>query len=129
MQNYSAVSFPAFQRALRNILSISQANPAVIVTTFDGINPGDHQYSSGLIVRVLVPAGFGMQIPSGINDTYEITVLSSSSFSIPLNTTNFDAFVIPAVNPGHFYTPAQVVPVGENNDLLSQSTQNVLPYP
>lgn len=126
MANYYAVQFPTFQRAMRNILSITQANPAVITTTFDGINPGDHQYSTGLIVRINIPRGFGM---SQINQfSGKITVLSSSTFSLDIDSTNFDPFVVPAENPGHFYTPATVVPVGEDNSILSQATQNVLPY-
>ena len=46
-----------------------------------------------------------------------------------IDTTNFDAFVVPDYQPGAFGTPAQVVPIGEVNELLTEATQNVLPYP
>ena len=127
MPNYYAVQFPAFQRAMRNILSITQAENAVITTTFDGINPGDHQYQSGLIVRIYVPHNFGMTQIDKLKGT--ITVLSSSTFSIDIDTTNFDAFIVPSNQPGNNFTPAQVVPVGEINEILTEATQNVLPYP
>jgi hypothetical protein len=127
MANYYAVELPTFQPAMRNILSITQDVPALITTTFDGTNPGDHQYQTGLIVRLLIPYGFGMQQANQLSA--DITVINSTQFTMPINTTNMDAFVVPADNPGHFYTPAQVIPVGEVNELLTESTQNVLPYP
>jgi hypothetical protein len=125
--NYYAVPFPMFQRAMRNILSITQAEQAVVTTTFDGINPGDHQYQTGLTVRLNIPNGFGMAQANQVEGP--ITVLSSTQFSLPLNTINFDAFVIPSFQPGNNGTPATVTPVGELNDILTESTQNALPYP
>lgn len=125
--NYYGVQFPTFQRAMRNILTITQSDNALITTTFDGINPGDHQYQTGLIVRLYVPDGFGMV---QVNGSYgPITVVNSTQFTLPIDTTNFDPFVVPAFEPGHFGTPAQVVPFGEINELLTEATQNVLPYP
>ena len=50
MPVFSAVEQPTYQPDMRNILSITNANPAVVTTTFDGTNPGDHLYRSGLIV-------------------------------------------------------------------------------
>lgn len=126
-QSYYAVQNPMFQRAMRNILSITQATEALVTTTFDGTTPGDHNYSTGLIVRLVIPHGFGME---QANELYgPITVTSSSTFTIPINTTSFDPFVIPAYNPGHFGTPAQTIPTGEVNEILTEATQNVLPYP
>jgi len=128
--NYYAVQSPTFQRAMRNILSISQAENALITTTFDGVNPGAHQYSTGLIARLYVPNGFGMVQANQLQGP--ITVINSTQFTMPIDTTNFDAFVVPAYQPGSFGTPAQVVPVGEINSILTQATQNVLagtPYP
>ena len=125
--NYYAVPLPMFQRAMRNILSITQDLNALVTTTFDGINPGNHQYSTGLIARIYVPNGFGMIQANQLEGV--ITVVNDTQFTITIDTTTFDAFVVPAYQPGAFGTPAQVVPVGEVNDLLTQATQNVLPYP
>lgn len=125
--NYYGVPLPTFQRAMRNILSITQADNALITTTFDGINPGNHQYQTGLIVRLYIPQGFGMVQADEFSGA--ITVVNDTQFTLPLNSTNFDAFVVPAFQPGAFGTPAQVVPVGEVNTLLTEATQNVLPYP
>lgn len=124
--NYYAQEFPTFQRAMRNILSITQAFPALVTTTFDGINPGNHQYSTGLIVRLKIPHGFGMDLANQLEGP--ITVINDTQFTIPIDTASMDAFVVPSYNPGHNGTPAQVVPIGEVNDLLTMATQNVLPY-
>ena len=126
-QNYYGVQFPMFQRAMRNILSITQDENALVTTTFDGVNPGNHQYLTGLIARLYVPDGFCMV---QANELYgPITVVNDTQFTITIDTTNFDAFVIPNYRPGAFGTPAQVVPIGEVNDILTEATQNVLPYP
>lgn len=125
--NYYAVPFPTFQRAMRNILTITQSNPVVITTTFDGINPGDHSYDTGLIARLFIPPNFGMSLAN--NFLGPITVTSPTQFTMPLDTTSFDPFVVPAFQPGNNGTPAQVIPVGEINELLTEATQNVLPYP
>lgn len=126
-QNYYAVPFPMFQPAMRNILSITQAEEALVTTTFDGVNPGNHQYQTGLIVRLIIPHGFGMV---QANQLYgAITVVNDTQFTIPIDTTNMDAFVIPTLRPGAFATPAQTVPLGEINSILTEARQNVLPYP
>jgi hypothetical protein len=76
---------PIFQRAMRVISSITQANPAVITTTTN------HQYITGMIIRVNIPKGFGMQ---QVNQQQgEITVLSNTTFSIDLDTTLMDPFL------------------------------------
>ena len=123
--NYYAQPFPVFQRAMRNVLSITQDFPALVTTTFDGVNPGNHQYLSGLIVRMQIPNGFGMNLLDKF--VGPITVINSTQFTIPFDTTNLDPFVVPAYQPGNNGTPAQVVPVGETTEQLIQSTQNVLP--
>lgn len=123
---YNSVQFPTYQPALRFILSITQTNPLVVTTTFDGTTAGDNQYESGLIVQLLIPRGFGMVQLNQV--TAPITVLTSSTFSMPIDATNLDPFVIPAIQPGNFGTVAQVVPVGEITEIVSQATRNVLPY-
>lgn len=133
MPVFYAVQQPTYQPAMRNILSITQANPAVVTTTFDGTNPGDHLYKSGLIVRLDIPVNYGMEQANSLYGP--ITVLSDSTFSIDIDTTNMDPFVAPAapvVISGKYYTrngnPAQSVPIGEINKQLINAVKNVLPY-
>jgi hypothetical protein len=125
MPYYGAIQYPIYKPAVRDILSITQAFPAVITTTFDGTTPGDHSYLSGLIVRLIIPNNYGMvQLNQMV---FTITVLSASTFSIPIDTQLFDAFVIPVeVANQPLFNPAQVVPVGEETDTLKMTFRNVL---
>ena len=123
-QSYYSVAKPTFQRAMRNILSITQGNPCVVVTSYNGLDPAPHQYMTGLIVRLLIPNGFGMQ---EANQLYApITVIDANTFSMPIDTTNFEPFAIPPRQPGNYATPAQAIPTGEVNSILTEATQNVL---
>ena len=133
MPVYYAVEQPTYQPAMRNILSITNAYPAVVTTTFDGLVPGDHLYKTGLIVRLVIPKGYGME---QLDLKYApITVLSSSTFSIDIDTASFDPFISPSAPidiKGSKFTrdpdPAQSVPIGEINSQLINAVQNVLPY-
>lgn len=122
---FDAVSSPTFQPARRPILSITQTNPLVVTTTFDGTTAGDNNYQTGLIVRLEVPFTYGM---SQVNNVISsITYISDSSFSMDgVDGTNFDPFVIPSLTPMNTGFVAQVIPVGEVYDSLSQATRNVL---
>lgn len=111
---------PIFQPAMRLIASITNANPALVTTTFA------HQYKTGLICRLDIPLSVGMQQANGLQGV--ITVNSDTSFYITIDTTYFDPFVMPPSPPPLVNTCAQVVPVGEVNELLTQATRNVLPF-
>ena len=103
------------------ITSISNANPAVVVTS------SDHGYLSGFNVRIVFPFpytnSFGM--PQINNQTGVITVLSPTSFSISIDTTHYDPFVI-----GTTLEKAQVIPTGQyTNQNLNDSQQVNPPNP
>ncbi len=114
-----ATRFPVYQPAMRIISTITNANPAVVTTTFA------HQYRSGLVVRLNIPPGFGMQEAN--QKIGEIVVLSDTTFSIDIDTTLFSAYAAAASYP-FSYQSAQVTPVAENNSLLNSATFNRLPY-
>lgn len=116
--NSYAVASPTYQPAMRMISAISNATHAAVTTTFD------HNYSSGLIVRMYVPKWYGMtQInkKDGI-----ITVTGSTTFTIDIDSMAYDSFSIPSGTPWYVNTFAMVVPVGEINSSLQQATRNVL---
>jgi hypothetical protein len=109
---------------MRNILSLTNSPQVLVTTTFDGVNPGPHNYSTGLIARLNIPSGFGMD---RANQFYgPITVVNDTQFTMPLDTTTMDPFVVPSYEPGHFGTPAVVTPIGEVASILTEATQNVL---
>ncbi len=114
----SAIVSPVFQPAMRIVTEITLSNPASVTTSFP------HNYGSGLIVRIDIPPGYGMQ---QINQKVgTIVVTSATTFDININTTYFDALTTPTTYREMAQLP-QCVPVGEINSLLTQATRNVLP--
>ena len=109
---------PIYQPAMRLIESITQANPAVVTTTFA------HNYKTGAIVRLDIPPADGMQQASG--NLYTITVLSPTTFALDADSTLWQSFSIPAT-----YNPSQPIcafsiAVGENSQLLNSAVVNTL---
>jgi len=120
MSNCYADPRPTFQPSMRLIASITQSNPAIITTTFA------HNYKDGTVVRIDIPEIDGMQQMNGLIGT--ILIIDTTTFSISIDSTNFDAFSIPMDVSPHEFTCAQVVPIGEDNATLLAALQNVLPY-
>lgn len=120
-----AIPFPTYQPSMRIITAITNANPAQVTTSFA------HQYVTGTIVRLDIPLGFGM---TQANQLFgPIAVTSPTTFSIAIDTTMFDTFVVPSSTllPSGITTPlqqAQAVPFGELNGQLNAALNNVLPY-
>lgn len=80
-----ATRFPVYQPAMRIISSVTNANPAVVTTTFN------HQYQSGLIVRLNIAPGYGMQ---QANQLYgPIIVTGNTTFTIDIDTTYFEPLI------------------------------------
>jgi hypothetical protein len=109
---------PIFQPAMRLITAITNSAQALVTTSFA------HQYRTGLIVRLDIPVACGMQEANTL--TGSIIVVSPSMFLINIDTTLFDPFAIPVGVSPHVNTCAQVVPVGEINELLTEATRNIL---
>lgn len=89
----------------RLVSGVTNAVEAVVTTT------EDHGYDTGLVVRLIVPDAYGMSV-------YEqgtINVLSDTTFSVSIDTTNLETFSAPTFPPTGF-TPAQVVPISGVTD-------------
>lgn len=94
----------------RVISSIATGFPTVITTD------EDHGYTSTLIVSFLFPNLKKMQQLQSA--TFPITVLSPTTFSIPVDTTTYGAFVIDTNQE------PQVLPAAEQNLTLENATNN-----
>lgn len=114
-----AIEKPTFQLAMRIITNITNAYPASVTTSFA------HNYVNGTIVRLYIPQGYGMEQANKAQG--KIVVTSDTTFTIDLDTTSFEPFVVPVDFPEDSQYP-QVVPVGEVSGTLDAATQNVLPY-
>jgi hypothetical protein len=111
-----AQTFPVFQPALRIITNITNGFPATITTSFA------HQYATGLVVRLVLPPGYGMTQANQLFS--DITVTSPTTFTINIDTTHFQPFV----TPGSSSQYPQAIPTGEINSTVYLATKNVLPY-
>jgi len=108
---------PQFQPAMRIISAVTNAFPASVTTTFD------HDYITGTIVRFYIPQAEGMtQLDK---KTGTITVTGTDTFTVDIDTTRFDTFVIPGVPAWYENTCALVVPIGEVSDQLTAAMQDV----
>jgi len=120
MANIFAIEFPMYLPAMRIIIDITRAQEAVVTTSFA------HNYLSGEIVRITVPFQHG-SYPWGMyeidNQQGEIEVINDTSFSISIDTRYYNPFVTP---PGSPTQRPYVVPIGENNRMLTAATRNVL---
>lgn len=113
----AALRNPIFKPAMREIDSITQAINALVTTTFA------HGYLSGEYVRLYIPLIYGMQ---QANQKFgKITVASDTSFTIDIDTSKYDAFIVPSPLPAN-YTCAQVVPIGEEASMLTAAVYNTL---
>jgi hypothetical protein len=113
----SLVSDPRFKPSIHLISAITQANPAAVTTQ------SDHDYVSGTVVRLVVPKADGMVEIDGMKGP--ITVTSSNSFTIPINSTAFTAFAIPGAPTPDDDICALVIPIGEKNSILTAAVKNV----
>lgn len=109
---------PTYQPAMRIITAISNSKPASVTTSFA------HNYITGTIVRLYVPLGFGMTQANQLFSS--IIVTSPTTFTMDIDTINFDQFVIPA-GPTEGQS-AEVVPIGEISEILTAATHNVLNF-
>jgi hypothetical protein len=121
MPQFYANPQPIYQPAMRLISSITNASSAVVTTTFN------HNYLTGLIIRLDIPSYIGMQQANQAIVTIT-QILGLTSFMVNLNTLSFDPFAIPAPLPAIASTTALAVPVGEINSKLNQATNNTLPF-
>ena len=118
MPLYGALTNPIYMPATRDITNITNATKAEVTTSFD------HGYLTGLIVRLYIPHYFGMEQSNRLKGS--IVVTSPTTFTIDIDTTSFDPFVIPPLQPGSVWTGPQVVPIGEDTDVLDSSFRNTL---
>lgn len=95
----------------QTVTNITNANPGVVTTS------QPNGYHDGLFVRFFYPVMFGMTQIAGF--IYQIKVLSPTTFSIDVDTSNFDAFAIKSSSQ-----TVQVIPVAEVAATLVSAVVN-----
>jgi hypothetical protein len=116
---------PYYYPSTRVITGISQAAQAVVTLSVT------HTYVVGQKVRLKVTADFGMYQINDIEATIVavgavgVNGTTTNTITIDVNTTGFTAFAFPlTAAPG--FTPAMVIPVGENMTQAMTSGTNYL---
>ena len=79
-------------------------------------------YIPGMLVRLFVPSSYGMIQANNV--TCRIVSVSGLNFTVNLNTSLFDAFVIPSAG----IQPASMAPAGSQNLDFNNVTANVIPF-
>lgn len=115
---------PRFYPRNRFITSITQAASAVITLSVT------HGFTVGQLVRIIVPAEFGMTQMNGLLGTVTAINTATNTITVNIDSTGFTAFAFPtsAIAAGGVNFP-QVVPVGEAatapyQNLLDDATRN-----
>ncbi len=100
------------------ITAISQANSMVITTlaNSDEVNT----YIVGQLVRLTVPQTYGMYQANGL--TGQIISINGSDFSLNIDSSGFDPFVVPS---GNVQQPASMAPSGSRNLLYNNNSGQV----
>lgn len=113
---------PLFYPSRRRITKITKASSAVITMSVT------HGYTVGQAVRIVVPAAFGMvEINNLVGNITAINTNTSSgnSITVDIDSTSFTTFAFPLSSTVAF-TPAEVIPVGEDTALANSLAVNVL---
>lgn len=116
MPSCTIVTNPTFLPKRSIISSITQASVPTVTTS------ADHQLTTNQLVRFFIPRLFGMTQLNNLIGT--ITVTGNTTFTVDIDTSAFDSFVVLGV-PDDVQC-AQVVPIAEVNSTLSAATNNVL---
>lgn len=88
------------------ITAITRAYPMVVTITDSDYNT----YTVGQLVRLNIPASYGMQQANG--KVGQITDITGTNFSLNINSSGFDAFAVP--NPLLLPTPSQPATLAPN---------------
>jgi hypothetical protein len=77
-------------------------------------------YIVGMAIRLMVPVSYGMYQANNLVGT--ITAINGLNFTLNLDSTQFDPFVIPFVTSE---APATIAPAGSRNLVYSNTTDTV----
>lgn len=102
------------------ITAISQSMPMVITVQVETPVTEANTYIVGMAVRLNVPQSYGMYQANGLVGT--ITAISGNNFTLSLDSSFFDSFVVPS---GNAEQPASIAPNGSRNLEYNNTTGKV----
>jgi hypothetical protein len=105
------------------ITSISQSSPMVIGVSVQNPASEANTYIVGMAVRLMVPQTYGMYQANNLIGT--ITAINGSSFTLNLDSSQFDPFLVPS---GNVEQPATIAPNGSRNLQYTNGTSESVPF-
>jgi hypothetical protein len=102
------------------IKAITQSTPMIITVQIGNPTTEANTYIPGMNVKLLVPITYGMYQANGLIGT--ILSIDGSNFTLSLDSSGFDAFVIPS---GNVEQPASIAPAGSKNLEYNNQTDQV----
>ena len=104
------------------ITAITQSSPMVITLDIANTTSEVNTYIVGMAVRLFVPTTYKMYQANNLVGT--ITAINGLDFTLNLDSSLFDAFVVPS---GNTTQPASIAPYGSRNLEYNNFTKN-LPF-
>lgn len=102
------------------ITAITQAMPMVITIEIQNYATEVNTYIVGMAIKLMVPNSYGMYQANGLIGT--ITAINGTDFTLDLDSSQFDAFVVPS---GNVEQPATIAPAGSRNYQYSNGSTAV----
>lgn len=103
-----------------NITAITQSVPMVVTVNISNPTTEANTYITGMAVRLFVPVTYGMYQANNLIGT--ITAINGSNFTLNLDSSQFDPFVVPS---GNVEQPATLAPNGSRNLQYNNQTDLV----
>src|SRR5271170_7544378 len=104
------------------ITNITQSSPMVVSVVVGNTSTEANTYIVGMAIRLFVPVSYGMYQANNLVGT--IVNISAADFTLNLDSTLFDPFVIPV---GNVETPASISHAGSRN-LQYDNTTRLVPF-
>lgn len=105
------------------ITNITQSSPMVVSVAIGNTATEANTYIVGMSVRLFVPRSYGMYQANNLVGT--IKAINGLDWTLNLNSSAFDPFVIP---PSNAETPASISPYGSRNLQYDNSTADIVPF-
>jgi|SRR4051812_28062803 hypothetical protein len=102
------------------ITNITKSVPMVVSVVIGNTSTEANTYIVGMSIKLFVPKTYGMYQANNLVGT--IKVINGSDFTLNIDSSLFDAFVVPS---GNVETPASISPFGSRNLEYDNQTNNV----
>lgn len=105
------------------ITAITRASPMVVTVSIGNTTTEANTYIVGMAIRLFVPVTYGMRQANNLVGT--ITVINGSNFTLNLDSSQFDPFVVPS---GNVEQPASISPAGSRNYQYTNGSNQSVPF-